>query len=168
MEPPLKKSLIIIVLSLFINLCSIQAETIVAYPDEDPVFSVNFPDSWNIKIDEEQLYATSDDESIYCGLQALENVEDLEDALDALSDETDEIFDSIEVNEEGEAKINNIPFVFIEANGQVDDTVVKISLAVFSTDGETFFIGIFFGPPEIFKQHKKEIDGIVDSVEAIN
>jgi len=163
----LKKNLLIILTSYFLITNFAQAET-MSYPGDDPVFSVSFPESWNLETEDDVLNAMPADESIYLGIWALEDVDDVEEALDAIAEDADNFFKDLQVEDPGETEINGIPFIFVDGKGVLeDDTAVTVSLAVFSPDGETFFIGLFFGPPDMFKEHREEIDSIVQSVRAV-
>ena len=168
MELTVKKLLFVIILTtLFLTIPFAQAKT-VTYPANDPIFSINFPDDWNLEAEDDQLHATPEDESIYVGLWAMNGVENLEEALDALVEELDDIVQEVEIEDPEEMEINDISFVFIDGTGVMeDDTDVELSIAIFSPDGETFFINLFFGTPEMVEEHSDELEAILGSVEAL-
>ena len=162
-----KVSIAAAIIGLFLNIHSVEAETF-SYPAESPVFSITFPDNWKIETEEDLLHAAPADESIYVGLWAMEGIENIENALEALDKEIEDIIQDIEAGEPMETEINGIPFIIIEGRGKIEDDIsVDLSVSVFSTDGETFFIGLYFGTPDMIKKHSVELKAAIQSVKAL-
>ena len=158
------KKIFFLLMSLFLFAISVNAET-YSYPAADPVFTISFPDNWTIETDEELLHAMPADESVYVGIWAIDSVEDVDLVMDALDEEIANFIQDIETDEPVETEINEIPFIIVKGNGVVEDDIpVDFSGALFSTDGETFFVGLYFGTPEMIQKYTKKLDAILDSV----
>ena len=138
-----------------------------SYPGENPVFSITFPDNWNVETDEELLHATPKDESLYLGLWALADVEDIDAALDVIDEIVAEFVDDLETDEPDDMEINGIEITFIDGVG-VDEEgeQVEVSVALFSPDDETVFVIFYFGYPETTKKHEKALVKILESITA--
>jgi len=160
----MKKISIIFIITLLLIAATVNADTYF-YPDEYPVFAVTFPDDWMVETDEELLSATPDDESIYVGIWALEDIDDIDAAMEALDEEIQDFMTDIIAKEPVITTINEIPFVIIDGKGVYDEDVpVEFSVTIFSTDGETFFIGLYFGEPDDINFYSEELKAIISSV----
>lgn len=161
-----KMVFILFIATMLLNMNIAFADTFT-YPSEDPVFSVYFPDNWKIELDEELLNAEPKDGSIYVGLWALEDADDVETAIEVLADELDQFISDIEAEDPQEVEINNLNVLVIDGKGKVEGTKVEFSVTLFSPDGETFFIGIYFGTPDAIKVHEEALMEIIQSIKAI-
>ena len=160
-----KLTLLFSVLFLIVLLNNSIAEKFI-FPGENPVFSIVFPDDWEIELDAEMLHATPEDESIYLGLWAL-GAESVDDALDALDEVVGEAVADAEYDEPGQLKINDIKIFYVDGKGTDDEgDNVAFSVALFSPDGETVFIVFTYGTPQEEKLHNEEWDGIIQSIKA--
>ena len=158
------KTVLLAVMSLFLCLSSVNAETFL-YPADDPIFSVSFPDEWIVETEEELLQAMPVDETIYIALWAMEDVDDIDLAMEALDEELGSIIENVEAKDPQEVMINEIPFIIIDGKATVEEEIpVEFSVVVFSTDGETFFVGLYFGSKEDVAKYRTELDEIIKSV----
>ncbi|MCK5738454.1 hypothetical protein KAH55_04700 [bacterium] len=158
------KKTVFLLMGLFLFTMTANADT-YSYPGDDPVFTISFPDNWTIETEDELLHATPPDESIYAGVWAIDNVDDVELILEVLDEEIAKFIQDIEADEPMETEINGIPFIIVDGDGYVEDEIlVEFSATLFSTDGETFFIGLYFGTPEMVEEYSEELVGIINSV----
>lgn len=153
-----------LLMSLFLFTMTAHADT-YSYPGDDPIFTISFPDDWTIETEDELLHAMPADESIYVGVWAIDSIDDVDLVMEALDEEIASFIEDIETGEPVETEINDIPFIIVEGDGFVEDDIqVEFSAALFSTDGETFFVALYFGTPEMVEAYGEELDDILYSV----
>jgi hypothetical protein len=135
------------------------------YPSEDyALFSVDILNSWSVEAEEDVLHAGPPDGSLYLGFWALDA-----DDVDAAADAVDEIVASMvrgfERTDEGEGDLNGMPTYLISGTGRDEDGApINASVALFSPDGETFCLVIYFGSPEAESRHESALGRIIDSI----
>lgn len=153
------------ILLIFSNWQNSIADTFT-YPKNNPVFAITFPNNWKVDLDDELLHASPKDESIYLGLWALDNTDNLEAALDAFGESVSELISELHISDPDELEINGIPFWTIDGNGvDSDGDDVEVSVGLFTPDGETIFILLYFGTIEAEQKHEDELSDIVQSIE---
>ena len=137
------------------------------YPGENPIFSITFPDDWNVETDEDILHVTPKDESLYLAVWALADVEDIDAALEVIDEIVDEFVDDLKTEEPDELEVNGLEITFIDGVGKDEDgEKVEASVALFSPDDETVFVVFYFGYPETSKKHEKALVKIIESIKA--
>lgn len=162
----MKKFVLLLSVLFLISLVNTSFAEKFVYPSENPIFSIVFPDDWQIELDEEMLHASPEDESIYLGLWAL-GVESIDDALDALDEIVGETVVEPEFDEPGQVTVNDIAIFYVDGKGTDEEgDNVTFSVALFSPDGETVFIVFSYGTPEAEKLHGEEWESIVKSITA--
>jgi len=155
----------LIIVLVFVWISSGFAEKFV-YPGDDPLFSITFPDDWQVDLEKDLLHASPPDESLYFGLWAVEDIDNLEDAGEAVGELISELVSDFKIEEEGEMEINNIPFLYFDGSGtdRAGDSV-HASVALFTPDGDTFCVLLYFGSPEAEETYQKALEDIVSSIE---
>ena len=135
------------------------------YPNaEYPLFSVTLPNSWLAEADENVLHASPADESIYLGFWAVD-IESLDQVGDALDEIVGDLIFDFEIEEEGELEINGMSVFYIDGCGlDSDDDEIECSFGVFSPDGETFCVILYFGTAEAEEKHSAALNAILASI----
>lgn len=138
-----------------------------SYPNtRNPVFSVDIPSNWRVSVEEGLLHAGPPDESVYLGFWALDQwVDQVGDAVDQV---VGQLVNNFRMQTEEETEINGLPFYFIEGAGNYveDGSWVDVSIAVFSPNGQTFCVMLYFGPPVATQTHENTLVGIVRTIRA--
>ena len=157
---------IITILWLLASLCVAK---VYIYPSsEAPIFSISFPDSWNVETKGEILHANPPDGSIYLGLWALEDAANIEDALASLDTVIAEQVTEVTWGEPEEVEINEIPAITVAGVGDVEGgQEVTVEVAVFSPNGEQEFILLYFGVPEAEEIYDADLSDILQSIVAV-
>jgi hypothetical protein len=144
---------------------SLLADQKYYYPSvENAIFSVTLPDTWTAEAKEEVLHATPDDESIYLGFWAV-NIESLDQVGDALGEIVGELVTDFEIEEEGDVEINGMSVYYIDGFGlDTEGDDVECSLGIFSPDGETFCVILYYGTEAAEELHSEALQGILESI----
>ena len=129
------------------------------------LFSIDIPNGWKVEVEGDVLHSTPPDESIYVGLWALP-YETLDAAAEALDEMVADLVSGFELKEEGEFTSNDVPFYFFDGSGEDKESggPVNVSVALFSPDGDTFCMLIYFGSPRDEKRHEDALGRIVRSI----
>jgi hypothetical protein len=135
------------------------------YPSEDyALFSVDILNSWSVEVEDQVLHASPPDGSVYLGFWALD-ASDIDAASDAVEGIVGSMVRGFEVTEEGEGDLNGMPAYHIGGTGHDEDGgPINASVALFSPDGETFCIVIYFGSPEDQGRHESALSRIIASI----
>lgn len=141
------------------------AETYTYPGRHGDLFSVDLPAGWKVEIDGELLHSAPADESIYLGMWAVP-YGSMDEAAGALDEIVGAVVRGFEISEEDQFTLHGMPFYYLYGSGRdiEDGSPVRASVALFSPDGETFCILIYFGSPEAEKRHEKALQGIVESI----
>lgn len=171
----MKKVIVLIaLLSLSMAATAVLAKT-YNYPVEKPIFSIDFPDSWNVKYNTESvaILALSPDEEIEYDiwpLPARAVKADIKTALNAAVKEVNETIAEYVKNPDftdwKSEKINGIEFLWAEGSGKDRETGERVDMEVdfFSPDDETIYVLMYWGSPEGGKKYKAEIEKIDHSI----
>ncbi|MBF0101760.1 MAG: hypothetical protein HQK77_12710 [Desulfobacterales bacterium] len=171
----MKKRIMMIFLMNFIIMSgSVFAKT-YNYPIEKPLFSIDFPDSWIVQFDTEEvsILAHSQDKEIEYNIWELPSKDvkaNIKDALnDAVKDVNEIIADYVTNISFGDWKpevINGIDFIWAEGNGKYKDggQTVYMEVDFFSPDDKTVFVLMYWGTKEGEKKYKLEIEKIDRSI----
>ena len=135
------------------------------YPDEDSaLFSVDILNSWSVEVEDQILHAGPPDGTIYLGFWALD-AGDMDAAGQAVEGIVDSMISGFEVTEEGEGDLNGMPAYYVDGHGRSEDGgPLNASVALFSPDGATFCIVIYFGSPDDQSRHESSLNRIVNSI----
>jgi len=137
-----------------------------SYPDTRfPMFSVDLPDRWTVEVEDELLHAAPPDGSIYLGFWALDTYL----SGDQVGETVDEIVNSMihnpSIDEEEEFEVNGIPFYYFQGQGRyVEGGPLNYGVAMFSPDGDTVCVVIYFGAPEDEERHEHTLVQIIESI----
>ena len=114
------------------------------------------------------LHASPADESIYLGFWAV-NIESMDAVGDAVGEIVDGLVTDFEIEEEGELEVNGMPMVYIDGYGiDSDGDDVECSVGIFSPDGETFCVILYFGTEAAEEKHEDALNGILESLKPAN
>ncbi len=137
------------------------------YPNTQfPLFAVDIPDRWIVEVEGELLHAAPRDQSVYLGFWALDASFGGDDVGAAVDDIVSNMVRNPSINSEEELTINNIPFYYFEGEGRsVDDgSWLNYGVAMFSPDGDTVCVVIYFGAPEDEARHENTLIRIIESI----
>lgn len=161
---PMKLPVVIIATLALLAHSLLAADQTISYPEDDPVFSITFPENWNVE-DGESVSASSEDELVHMELISLE-AEALGDAVKLAKESLKEQFEGLKWNGEAEkGELNGMPVSFINANVTIEEIKMAINCAIFAPkDSDTFFMLFNVVSLESLEQHSEAIAGIINSV----
>ena len=171
----MKKAVMAVCVLCFLMLASSVFAKTYNYPAKKPVFSIDFPDTWKVQIDAEDvaIFAQTSDKEIEYNIWALEDREvkaDVTAALNGAVKEVGEIIEQYVTNttfgEWKAEKINGMEFLWAEGKGKDKEggQTVFIEVNFFSPDEKTVYALIFWGTKEGVKKYKAEIEKIDHSI----
>ncbi len=136
------------------------------YPQQAPIFSITYPEAWEIKAEEATINAGSSDGSVATVLMALEG-KDLEEAIKGAMAGIDEQFESMTTDEPQEAQINGMDVLLVNGKGDLKGGgKMNANWAIFTPDKENFFMLLVFTPENVGEDHAKDITSLLQSVKA--
>lgn len=143
-----------------------SAEQTINYPEDEPIFSISFPDDWEVEA-EEGVSASSPDELVNMELIALE-AEALDAAIDVAKESLAEELEGIKWNGEAEkGELNGMDVTFLNAKVTIEEVEMAVNCAVFAPkDKDTFFMLFNIIPIEALEAHGESVSKILNSVEA--
>ncbi len=145
-----------------------SADQVYNYPADEPIFSIAFPDKWQVDAEDEQsLSAAPEDELAAAELIAL----DAKDAADAIKEAQQglrEEFKNLKIDPTQNGEVNGLKIsLFNATNVDEEGTKIIINCALFvPPKGETYFMLFFVSTPESVQKHGKDINSILQSVKA--
>ena len=154
-------------LSLVLLLFPLWASaTTYSYPNTRyPLFSVDIPDHWSAEVEGELLHSGPPDGSVYLGFWALDSNLSGDDVGDAVDEIVSGMVYNPSIDSEEELTINGIPFYYFEGSGQyVEGGLVNYGVAMFSPDGNTVCVVIYFGAPADEARHEQTLIRIIESI----
>lgn len=136
-----------------------------SYPNTwSPLFTVSIPDNWQVSVENELLHAGPTDGSVYLGFWALDAA-DTDRAGDAVDEIISGLVRNFQITNEDNLEVNGIPMYYIEGNGQyVEGGPMNVSVGLFSPDGQTFCVVLFFGHPEAERRHEPTLIRVIESI----
>lgn len=144
----------------------VSADQTINYPEDKPIFSIAFPDDWEVEA-EESVSASSPDEEVNMELIALD-AEELAEAIDLAKESLSEELKGIKWNGKPEkGELNGMDVTFINAKVAIEGVEMAINCAVFAPKGkDTFFMLFNIIPIESLEKHGKSVSKILNSVKA--
>jgi hypothetical protein len=137
-------------------------------PADDPIATVNIPDSWNPEPYEGGVEATSQDNKIYVAIEQV--------AADDVKSATEEgikffIKNGVEIDPNSmktkQTKINNLDAFDLTFTGKDKDGPANISLTLVATNASGKFLLLYYwGSPEGEKANGPDLKTISDSIQA--
>jgi|GEM_PF-2791808 len=136
------------------------------YPNaESPLFSVTLPESWTVETEDPLLHASPSDASIYLGLWAVE-IADMDAVGEAVGEIVGELVSDFEIEEEDELEVNGMPMYYFDGTGfDEDGDEIACSVGLFTPDGETFCVILYFGTEAAEMEHGEALNQIIHSLE---
>ncbi len=146
-----------------------------SYPKDEPVFSIDFPDTWKVRVDAEDvaILAHSPDKEIEYNIWEVPDKKVKADVTAALNESVKEVNEIIEqyvtkttFGEWKSEKINGMEFLWAEGKGKDKDDgqTVFIEVNFFSPDEKSVYVLIFWGTKEGEKKYRAEIEKIDHSI----
>lgn len=138
-------------------------------PKEKPLFSITFPDKWEVTHEDESVDGVSEDGAIelYVQTDDAETIEDsAKESIEYLTEQGVKIKADTEKKHEGE--INGMKVQGINWDGTDTDGECRVSLS-FIVIGENQVITLlYWGSEEAEKEHSKEIEKILGSMKVLS
>lgn len=160
------KKIITLASSLLFTSFLASADQTINYPADEPIFSIAFPDDWDVEA-EESVSASSPDELVNMELIALE-AEALDEAIDLAKESLAEELEGIKWDEKPEkGEMNGMDVTFLNAKVTIEDIEMAVNCAVFAPKGkDTFFMLFNIIPIESLEKHGESVSKILTSVTA--
>lgn len=152
------------------------ADTAYTYPAKSPVFSISFPDDWEVvpdAEDEKGLVATSEDEEIEFDLWALDKISDpkkmveqLEETGQTIAGEINTYVSGFKVTESKKGQINGMDAAMFGGTGKSkeDGEEVNVEVTLLSPDGKQVFALMYWGSEEAEEANKAALTKIGASI----
>ncbi|MDB6071783.1 MAG: hypothetical protein JWL81_2954 [Verrucomicrobiales bacterium] len=134
-------------------------------PKEDPVFSLKFPDKWEVTYEDESVDGVSPDGAIeiYAQTDDAETIEDsVKESIDYLTGEGVKIQADTETKTDGEH--NGMKMGIIGWKGTDKDGACSVSLIFLKVTEDTTMTLIYWATDDQVKKHEKEINAVLDSM----
>lgn len=141
------------------------ADTTVNYPADDPIFSITFPEGWEVDGEDDAVSACSKDELANMEMIVLE-AEALGDAIDIAKEALSEEMQGIVFKGKPEkGELNGLNVAFLNAEVEIEEVKVAINCCIFAPkDAEEFFMLFNVIPLEALEKHGEDIGKILNSV----
>jgi hypothetical protein len=158
--------------SLFLGASlSLQAKTI-SFPEKDPAFTFNLPDSWTTETGPDgRLYCTAPD-GFKFGIVVSPSVKNAEDAkalvptiLKAMSDAMK--CENYKMLDGHTGQVGKIWMSSYEATGKVEGTEMSMNAVVFSLTPGKYFSIVGAAPRDLNKAHDKDMNDVISSMTPI-
>jgi hypothetical protein len=142
-----------------------NADQTITYPEDEPIFSISFPDDWEVEGDEESVSASSKDELVNMELIALE-AEALKDAVKMAKEALTEELEGLKFKDEPEkGEMNGMDVIFLNAEVTIEGIKMAVNVCLFAPKkADTCFMLFNIVPFEALEDHVEEISKIVNSV----
>lgn len=134
-------------------------------PKEEPVFSLKFPDKWEVTYEDESVDGVSPDGAIeiYAQTDDAETIEDsVKESIDYLTGEGVKIQPDTETKTDGEH--NGMKMGIIGWKGTDKDGACSVSLIFLKVTEDTTMTLIYWATDDQVKKHEKEINAVLDSM----
>lgn len=141
------------------------ADQTINYPAKNSIFSISFPDDWDVEFDDESLSASSADELVNMELIALE-AEALGEAIDLAKESLSEELKGIKFSGDPEkGQLNGLDVSFLNAQVKVEGVKMAVNCAIFAPKkADTFFMLFNIIPLEALEQHGEAVSKVLNSV----
>ncbi len=136
-----------------------------SYPQDTPIFSITYPESWKVEAEEQTISAGRSDGTASSVLMALD-AQDLEAAIDASVQALGESFGGFTADgDPQQAEVNGLGVVLMNGTGEVEGSgKVKVNVAIFTPDAEKFFMLLLFAPEGVTGENTAEINSLLQSI----
>ncbi len=139
------------------------------FPSDNPVASVDIPDSWGPKETETGIDATSDDGAIYFSIDVADqkSSNDITNtAIDFLAQNGVKI-DPSTLKESPEYEINGMKVSSLDYQGTDKDGPVDVSLGFAAPAGDKILIVTYWGSKDTQEAHSEEVTKIIASLKPL-
>lgn len=145
----------------------LPAQQEINYPADKPIFSITFPEDWEVEAADDSVSASSEEGVVNMELLALD-ADALEAAIEAAKESLAEEFEELEWNGEPQkGEMNGMDVRILNAKVKVEDEEMAVNCAVFAPKGKaTFFMLFNIVPMKALKEQGEVISGIISSVAA--
>lgn len=137
-------------------------------PSDDPIATVNLPDSWSPSAYDGGVEATSDDGKVYVAIEQV-----AADDVKSATEEGIKFFQKsgVEINTDSmktkDTKINTLDAFDLSFTGKDKDGPANISLTLVATNAKGKFLMLYYwGSPEGEKANLDDLKKISDSIQA--
>lgn len=160
------KAIRLALLALVFTLSSIYAGQTFTYPEKNPIFEITYPEGWEIEEDGDSITASPASGNLSSVLMAVAG-DDLESALEGAGQGLEETFGHCELSEAKEGQLNGMPVLFFNGKGKTPDGVaLDLGCAIFTPNGETFFMLFIFSSGELSEEDTEKMNSILQSIKA--
>lgn len=160
----MKKLLLASVMVLAMPLAAWSAT--LEFPSDDPVASIEIPDSWTPKETETGVDAASDDGAIYFSVDVADQASSdqiINTAIDFLGQNGVKI-DPATLKESPEVEINGMKVSTLDYQGTDKDGPVDVSLGFAAPAGDKILVFTYWGLKETQDAHSDEVVKILASM----
>lgn len=120
----------------------VMAQQTINYPKDEPIFSITFPDEWEVEADD-SVSASSKDGEVNMELISLD-AEALGDAIKLAKESLSEELKGIKWDGEPEkGELNGMNVTFLNAKVTIEEVEMAVNCAVFAPKGEDTFFMLF-------------------------
>ncbi|MCB1275441.1 hypothetical protein [Prosthecobacter sp.] len=142
----------------------VHADQVINYPADKPIFSISFPDGWDVEIGEESVSAASPDELVNMELIALDAGE-IATAIDDAKEGLEEELKGIKWTKPETGELNGFKVTFLNGNVTTEGVKLAVNCAVFAPKGgETFFMLFNAIPLVALEQHGGDVSKVLNSI----
>ena len=137
-------------------------------PKEDSIFSISFPDKWEVTYEDESVDALSPDKAveIYAQTDDAETIEDsVKETIKYLDEQGVKLKPDTQSETEGEH--NGMKLSTIGWKGTDEDGDCTVSLVFIQVTDDIAISLVYWATDDMVKKHQKDIEGVLDSMKSL-
>lgn len=137
-------------------------------PKENPIFSIAFPDKWEVTYEDESVDAVSPDNAIEVYVQT-DDAESIEDSVKETIEYlvTEGVKLKPETQKESEVEINGLKVSGIQWEGTDEDGPCNVSLDFIPISDKEVITLLYWGTAEHEKKHTKDLEAMLKSMKSL-
>ena len=170
---------LILVVGLWLTTSFAQAETITYHLEDQPLFSITFPDDWYTDIDfadEAEAASVADSEirileampsdgtKLWFGIWVAPRVDSIDRGLDYLESLDTELFSQIDASEPRETELGGMRAMTFYGTAVRQEEDVEFAVALFQLRPEVIVVALYVGRPDTWNRHEEALAAIVESL----
>lgn len=137
-------------------------------PKENPIFSIVFPDKWEVTYEDESVDALSPDNAIEVYIQT-DDAETIEDSVKETIDYlvTEGVKLKPDTQKDSKVEINGMEVTGLQWEGTDEDGPCNVSLDFIAISEKEVITLLYWGTAEQEQKHAKDIEAIVKSMKSL-
>ena len=177
------KKVLSLALLLLISSAAVHAQQLIYEHDDKPLFSIEFPDGWDIDLDfkaeaiEAGTYVEgepleiriveanpSDGAHLWIGLWAVPDASNLDEGTEYLQSLNADLFPDLDLSDPEKRDLNGMAARVAMGTATLDGEPVEMIIALFQPAEATVAVGLYVGAVDVWKDYEAELKAMVTSL----